>query len=453
MDVKQLPKVVNALKVRDEIYLSTLGKFFVDETNSIVGLNQTFVSCPGTLSRHLGGGLKSSGGFQSGGETTSYTIEEDTVIDNLANTSTIWGLGTVLYASGNKLVGTITGTFVIDEVVTGGTSLATGKVASQGGSGAAAYIFVCNVQGTFQVETVTGATASIAVTAVTGPSATDRSKGFLQILRHSNHPLGEKYWKLILDTNTDTLSFLNLALASPTIQGTVGAGTGLTLPAHTSGQVTFSNASPFTIVNGKVLTVTVTAQTVGVAVLTIPNFANVSDTFAFLTLSQTLANKTLTSPTINGTVATTGLVMPNFALTDILLKRISEAQVDIRNLADDAYRDIGARDFRPQAGGVKCDYTPSYWDTKAENDSLIQVRAMTNGTPPVYTNLLLLSSGAAAFAQFGAGTKLGLFGVAVTAQQAHIADPTGGATIDAEARTAIAALNVRLETIGINATV
>ncbi|KKK92081.1 hypothetical protein LCGC14_2706490, partial [marine sediment metagenome] len=34
--------------------------------------------------------------------------------------------------------------------------------------------------------------------------------------------------------------------------------------------------------------------------LTIPDFNNVDDTFAFVTLAQTLVNKTLTSPTING---------------------------------------------------------------------------------------------------------------------------------------------------------
>ena len=46
------------------------------------------------------------------------------------------------------------------------------------------------------------------------------------------------------------------------------------------------------------VTLATTTQTVGVATLTIPDFANVSDTFVFLTLAQTLVNKTLTSPTI-----------------------------------------------------------------------------------------------------------------------------------------------------------
>lgn len=47
----------------------------------------------------------------------------------------------------------------------------------------------------------------------------------------------------------------------------------------------------------------VTAQTVGSPTLTIPDFANVDDTYAFITLAQTLTNKTLTAPDINGGTA------------------------------------------------------------------------------------------------------------------------------------------------------
>ena len=74
--------------------------------------------------------------------------------------------------------------------------------------------------------------------------------------------------------------------------------------AH-GGTASFTAASPFSVTNGQVLTVATTAQTVGAATLTLPNFASVSDTFAFLTLAQTLANKTLSSPTLSGTVAGT----------------------------------------------------------------------------------------------------------------------------------------------------
>jgi hypothetical protein len=54
-----------------------------------------------------------------------------------------------------------------------------------------------------------------------------------------------------------------------------------------------------TATGGYLITVTNTAQTVGTVTLTIPDFANANDTFAFVTLAQTLANKTLTAPTVN----------------------------------------------------------------------------------------------------------------------------------------------------------
>ena len=46
------------------------------------------------------------------------------------------------------------------------------------------------------------------------------------------------------------------------------------------------------------ITLTTTTQTVGAGALTIPDFAGVADTFAFITLAQTFANKTLTTPVI-----------------------------------------------------------------------------------------------------------------------------------------------------------
>ena len=86
-----------------------------------------------------------------------------------------------------------------------------------------------------------------------------------------------------------------LALAGATLSG-----------AYTnSGTVAFTNASPFSLTNSQVVTLSTTAQTVGAATLTIPNFASVSDTFVFATLAQTLANKTLTSPAVTGNLIVT----------------------------------------------------------------------------------------------------------------------------------------------------
>jgi len=47
--------------------------------------------------------------------------------------------------------------------------------------------------------------------------------------------------------------------------------------------------------------------------------------------------------------------------------------------------------------------------------------------------------------------KIALFGATPVVQPAHIADPTGGATVDAEARTAINSINALLATLGLTA--
>ena len=58
-------------------------------------------------------------------------------------------------------------------------------------------------------------------------------------------------------------------------------------------------AQTFSIEGGTYdIAVTNTTQTVGAVSLTIPDFASVADTFAFITLAQTFANKTLTTPVI-----------------------------------------------------------------------------------------------------------------------------------------------------------
>lgn len=52
----------------------------------------------------------------------------------------------------------------------------------------------------------------------------------------------------------------------------------------------------------------------------------------------------------------------------------------------------------------------------------------------------------------GSAPMLGVLGAAAIARQAHIADPSGGGTVDAEARTAINAILVALESFGFLAT-
>ena len=59
-----------------------------------------------------------------------------------------------------------------------------------------------------------------------------------------------------------------------------------------------SAATPLLLTNGQLVNIALTSQTVGATTLTIPDFASVADTFAFVTLAQTLSNKTFVAPAL-----------------------------------------------------------------------------------------------------------------------------------------------------------
>lgn len=58
------------------------------------------------------------------------------------------------------------------------------------------------------------------------------------------------------------------------------------------------------------ITISAAAQTIGATILSIPNFANVNDTFTFNTLPATLSNKTLAGAAISGALTGTGAYIP-----------------------------------------------------------------------------------------------------------------------------------------------
>jgi hypothetical protein len=62
-----------------------------------------------------------------------------------------------------------------------------------------------------------------------------------------------------------------------------------------------------------------------------------------------------------------------------------------------------------------------------------------------------LSTGTGTKIGTSATQKLGFFGATPVVQQATINDPTGGTTVDAEARTAIGLILDRLDTYGLTA--
>ena len=108
------------------------------------------------------------------------------------------------------------------------------------------------------------------------------------------------------DVASDTIALIaaSQTLTNKTFSGGTFSGTIAGTPSL-SGTIAFTATSPFSVANSQTLTVSVASQTVGAATLTIPNFANVDDSFAFITLAQTLSNKTISGGTFSGTIAGT----------------------------------------------------------------------------------------------------------------------------------------------------
>ena len=90
--------------------------------------------------------------------------------------------------------------------------------------------------------------------------------------------------------------------ATPTFTTAAGeTNTGnVTINGKTSGSLVITTADS----SAYALTVLAAARTVGTATITIPDTANVADTFALVTKAQTLANKTLTAPVIGAATGT-----------------------------------------------------------------------------------------------------------------------------------------------------
>lgn len=117
---------------------------------------------------------------------------------------------------------------------------------------------------------------------------------------------------------------------------TLNADQTATFAAAVSG-VSFatSAASPLLLTNGKLVTIALTTQTVNPATLTIPNFASVNDTFAFLTLAQTMSNKTFVAPVLGAATATSinGLIITSTAGTLTVANNASASLVTSGNFA------------------------------------------------------------------------------------------------------------------------
>ncbi len=81
-----------------------------------------------------------------------------------------------------------------------------------------------------------------------------------------------------------------------------------TLGVASATSLATSAATPLLLTNGQLVNIALTSQTVGATTLTIPNFASVSDTFAFLTLAQAFTNKTYNGLTVTSSTGTLTIV-------------------------------------------------------------------------------------------------------------------------------------------------
>jgi len=123
----------------------------------------------------------------------------------------------------------------------------------------------------------------------------------------SGTPASNKVALSDLAVNMPPLTVKGTTPSIETASGQTNTGF-LGVKGKTSGELKITVADAL----AQTLTVNAAAQTVGAATLTIPDFANVNDTFVFATLAQTLANKTLTAPNIGAatgtSLAATGLI-------------------------------------------------------------------------------------------------------------------------------------------------
>ena len=97
-------------------------------------------------------------------------------------------------------------------------------------------------------------------------------------------------------------------------------------------------------------------------------------------------------------------------------------------------------------------------DCGAATFTLVGIATTTNGLTTADGGITMgdaknIATNATTGTKIGTATtqKIGFWNAAPVAQQAHIADPSGGATVDAEARTAINSINALCATLGLTA--
>lgn len=207
------------------------------------------------------------------------------------------------------------------------------------------------------------------------------------------------------------------------------------------------------------------------------------------TLAQTLTGKTLTSPTINGTIATTGLTLPAITLGGLVTlngQTLDAGAGDAEFLTSGVQTGLRIQNTNAGDAGTYLIFyansaSPAVGDDVGHigwrgNDSAAvlteygatrcRITNVTAGSRQAQYIWYLMDANAGNMAMTLSGPGLGWFDVGVNvdeyyqvagiqvigAQGAAVADASGGANVDTEARAALNALLARVRTHGMIAT-
>lgn len=247
--------------------------------------------------------VDASGG--SGTVTTVSVVTNQGVSGSVANATTTPAITLSLGAltgvtSLNGLVVTAN-TGVVTTGTWNGTKIAVAYGGTNLTSISALSVLVANVANTF-LEITPGAGQSIRVNAgATAWEVFTPSAAVPTTITVANEAADATCFPLFVTAATGDLGpKTNAALIFDSTTGAFGATS-----------IKTTSATPFALTNAQIVSIALTAQTVGATTLTIPDFASVVDEFVFKTKAVTMSNKTFVAPVLGAATATSinGLII------------------------------------------------------------------------------------------------------------------------------------------------
>ena len=248
----------------------------------LTNVSGTAASLTAGLATSLAGGSGGTIPYQSAAGTTAM-LANGTAGQVLQSNGTTLAPSWVAAGAGDMILASI-------QTVTGaktfGSAGAVGKLLIAGTTSGAVTLDAAAVAGT-AILTLQGTTGTIYSTGGTDVAVADGGTGGST----ASITLFNNITGYTASGATGTTSTNLVFSTSPTfITPTLGVASSTSLAT--------SAATPLLLTNGQLVNIALTSQTVAATTLTIPNFASVVDTFAFITLAQTLSNKTFVAPAL-----------------------------------------------------------------------------------------------------------------------------------------------------------